>query len=56
MQYPVWQPSLKKLTIYLGICLAVCTAAFIALRVATAHLPAPYQPHITAPGTTPWRD
>lgn len=56
MPHTAWKPSLLWHARTLGILLAVCLAVFGALCYLTARLPAPYQSHVTAPGTTPWNE
>lgn len=54
MNKPVWTPTLKWHLKAVGILLAGCVVLFFALKYATSRLPAPYQKHIPAEGTTPW--
>ncbi|MBP5429708.1 MAG: hypothetical protein J6Y25_02300 [Elusimicrobiaceae bacterium] len=56
MTHTAWTPSLGWHAIVLGILLAVCLALFGILCYSTARLPAPYQPHVPAAGTTPWNE
>lgn len=51
-----WKPSLKWHLTCLGVLLVLCSLIFAVICFLKRDLPAPYQPHRPAYGTTPWNN